>query len=496
MPSPILPQSAIGPAVSDESGEYEGQHDEDHHHDRARGEVGQQYAAQSCGCQNGRRVHPGSLPVGLEGQTGDGLDSGKGCPASPVRPLLTIPDIWAAKFPKSFLLRYARHVKASDAVGPRIAEIRKRRGLTQAQLAQLANVGKGTLAKVESGHASASTNWVGAIANALGVDASKIYGPDDDFAQADLVGPLIRRALATTDLVNGDQPAPIAELQQRVAQVNAWRHDTKYTKIGEVLPDLIDQLLVSGQVSGGAAYTLLTDAYRAANTVAHKLGYTDLSITASERMEWAAEKSGDPLLLATVHYVRAATLARIGAGSQAMHLLVRAMSEIDPLVEEDETAAAVYSTLHMRAGVIAAAMANGDTARTHLAEAERLAVGFGDRVIYETPVGPTNVKLYQVCAEVDLGNVGRAVEIAKSTRLPDGMARERKAYFWLDAARAHLLARDTDAAIEALYESRAASPEHFRASRTAKATVKTAAAQQRRASDGLRALANAAGIED
>jgi transcriptional regulator with XRE-family HTH domain len=389
-------------------------------------------------------------------------------------------------------------VKESDAVGPRIAEIRKRRGLTQAQLAQHAHTGLGYIKKVESGHASPSANWVGAVANALGVDASKIYGDEEEFlGSADQIG-LIRRALATTDLVDSGRPTrSIDELQRAVAQVNAWRRDTKYAKIGDVLPGLIEQLLASGQTSGGGpAYTLLTDAYRAANTVAHKLGYTDLSITASERMEWAAEKSGDQLLLATVHYVRAATLARIGAGGQAMQLLVRAMSEIDPLVEEDETAAAVYSTLHMRAGVIAAAMANGDSARDHLAEAERLASGFGDKVVYQTPVGPTNVKLYQVCAEVDLGNVGKAVELAQALRIPDNMARERRAYGWLDVARAYLLARDTDAAIEALHESRAASPEHFRASRTAKAAVKTAGTQQRRASDGLRALANAAGIED
>lgn len=388
-------------------------------------------------------------------------------------------------------------MKESDAVGPRIAEIRKRRGLTQAQLAQLANVGHGTLKKVEAGHAAASTNWIGAVANALGVDASKIYGTEDDFARADQMGPTIRRALATTDL-GSDSPAPpsLDELRALVAQVNIWRRGTQYTKIAAVLPDLIDRLLISGQAAGEPAYALLTDAYRAANTVAHKLGYTDLSMTASERMEWAAEKSGDPLLLATVHYVRAATLARIGAGDQAMRMLIRAMGDIEPLVDEDATAAAVYSTLHMRAGVIAATLADADTSRAHLAEAERLAAGFGEGVVYETQVGPTNVRLYQVCAAVDLGNVGRAVDIANGTQLPDGLASERRAYFWLDAARAHLLARDSDAAIAALYESRAASPEHFRASRTVKATVKTAASQQRRANDGLRALANAAGIED
>ncbi|MFQ6326959.1 hypothetical protein ACLMAL_12560 [Nocardia sp. CWNU-33] len=91
--------------------------------------------------------------------------------------------------------------------------------------------------------------------------------------------------------------------------------------------------------------------------------------------------------------LKAATLARIGAGKQAMRLLARSMADIEPLVDEDATTAAVYSTLHMRAGTIAATLADADASRSHLAEAARLAQGFGDRVVYDTVVGPTNVKL-------------------------------------------------------------------------------------------------------
>ncbi|WP_028476182.1 helix-turn-helix domain-containing protein [Nocardia sp. CNY236] len=387
-------------------------------------------------------------------------------------------------------------MREEDSVGARIARIRKLRGMTQHQLAAAANVSRSMLAQVEKGHSSASTVWVGAVANALGVDASRLYSDDEPEKLLDVL-PILRRALAATDLMDPSlEPEPLEQLRVLSVRVARWRRDAQYRKIAGVLPDLVDRLLISGHESGRPAYALLTDAYRAANTVAHKLGYADLSLTATERMEWAASRSGDPLLLATTYYVKAATLARVGATHQALRLLSRAMSDIEAIIDDDATAAAVYSILHMRAGTIAAATGDADTARSHLAEAEQLARGFGDTIVYGSPVGPTNVRLYQVCAEVDLGDAGRAIEIARSTRLPKDMPAERQAYFWVDAARAHLLNGDPDAAISALYESRIAAPEHFRSAPVVKGAITTAAQQQRRASDSLRSLANSAGLTD
>ncbi|WP_330232008.1 helix-turn-helix domain-containing protein [Nocardia sp. NBC_00508] len=383
----------------------------------------------------------------------------------------------------------------SESVGARIAKIRKLRGLTQFQLAQRANVSRSMLAQVERGHSSASTVWIGSIATALQVDASRLYGGDEPEQLLDIL-PVLRRTLAAIDLMDPDlEPEPIEKLHGIVAQVGRWRRDTQYRKIIGVLPELVDRLLISGHEAGGPAYAMLTDAYRAANTVAHKFGYADLSLTATERMEWAASRSGDPLLLATTHYVKAATLARVGATAQALRLLTRAMADIDPLVEEDQTAAAVYSILHMRAGTIAASTGDADTARAHLGEAELLARGFGDRIVYGSPVGPANVRLYQLCAEVDLGEPGRAIDIAEGTRLPKGMAVERQAYFWLDTTRAYLQAGKLDAAVDALQESRVSSPEHFASSPAVKGIINTAAVRQHRASDRLQSLARHAGIK-
>jgi hypothetical protein len=149
----------------------------------------------------------------------------------------------------------------------------------------------------------------------------------------------------------------------------------------------------------------------------------------------------------------------------------------------------------MKAGTIAATLADHDASDSHLNEAAEFAGA--DRVVYETVVGATNVQLHRLAAAVDLGEVGKAAEIASSTHLPEGYARERSAYFWVDTARAYLGQGDTDKAIEALYEAKEVSKEHFRASSTVKATIKTVAAQERRTGSGnLRALAISAGVPD
>ncbi len=391
---------------------------------------------------------------------------------------------------------YGERMASPDFIGARIAAYRKSIPLTQRELADRGGFSRSYLGAVESNPKMApSATFVGMVANGLGIDASKLYKNDEPEQLLNIV-PIIRRALAATDLMDEDlEPEPLDDLRPIVLKVGEWRRATEYRNITNVLPDLTDRLLVTAREAGEPAYALLTDVYRAGNTLAHKMGYSDLSLTATERMLWAAELSGDPLLLATVHYLKAATLSRIGAGKQALRLLERSMDDIEPLVEGNPRAAAVMSTLHMRSGTIAATLFDADTSRSHLAEAARLAEGFPEGIVYDTQVGKTNVKLFQMAAEVDLGNPERAVEIARNTQLPPGLAVERQTYFWLDAARAHLLNNDPDSAMEALYESQAVAPEHFVRNPTVRLTTLAVGEHKRRSSRDYQRLARLAGLD-
>ncbi|WP_194852716.1 helix-turn-helix domain-containing protein [Nocardia sp. SYP-A9097] len=379
--------------------------------------------------------------------------------------------------------------------GRRIAKYRKLRGMTQTKLAMAAGVSKNRLAKVETGAAAASSVWIGAVANALGVEADLIYGIDNERPRLDGTIPAVRRVLASTDLLPSLEPDSLEQLRPLVEQVVRWRHAAAYAKLTKVLPDLAEQLLVAGERDGAPAYVLLTSVYRAANTLSHKLGHNDLSMLATDRMVWAAERSADPLLLATTQYVKSAALARIGATAQAIRLTDRTIADIEPYAADD-TAAAVLCALHMRRAGLACLAGDSDTTDTHFGAAGGLAERVGDRQVLGTIVGPTNLRLWELNAAVDLGRVAEAQKIAKIVRLPAEFPRERSAHYWLDTARAHLAAGKPDDAVDALQEARSIAPEYFRNARAVKTTLEATAEQQRRASNGLRALSNYAGLKD
>ncbi|MCC3329443.1 hypothetical protein [Nocardia abscessus] len=103
------------------------------------------------------------------------------------------------------------------------------------------------------------------------------------------------------------------------------------------------------------------------------------------------------------------------------------------------------------------------------------------------------MKLHQLSAAIDLGDLGQAGRIVDSIQLPKGYAKERTAYYWVDKARMYLGLGEVDAAIESLYEAREVAPEHLR-SATIRSTIDAVSAQERRASRGVRSLAASAGM--
>lgn len=397
----------------------------------------------------------------------------------------------------------------AERVGERIAATRKALGLTQRRLAETAGVSKSMLAKVESGHATASNGWIGAVAKTLGVDIAflaghpNVDGPRDNAAVHRLV-PEVRRVLAAWDLVDASTEGPRASLDELtfdVAKLHRWRHATAYDKIGTAVPGILavlnEHTRLAADTERQRAFSLLTQAYRAANTFAHKLGYTDLSLSALDRMEWAATNSGDDVLRAVVDYVRSGALTRLGEHGGAIRLLNRAINLVEPLIGQVPEAMAVLGSLHMKLIGVYGAMADSGMVAVHAAEATRIAERTGpDRTVYETVFGPVNIKLHELSARNDMAQPGEALAVVRSTNVPAGMPRERVTYYWMDVARAHLLNSDPDAAIEALYEARAAAPLHFANSALVRNTIYTVAAQQRRANRGLRSLAQSVGIRD
>lgn len=78
---------------------------------------------------------------------------------------------------------------------------------------------------------------------------------------------------------------------------------SQYVRLSHVLPDLLTELIRGLQTASNLA-PLLVAAYRAADAVAFKYGYLDLSARLIDLMCDASALTEDPLLAASTGYVR------------------------------------------------------------------------------------------------------------------------------------------------------------------------------------------------
>jgi hypothetical protein len=206
---------------------------------------------------------------------------------------------------------------------------------------------------------------------------------------------------------------------------------------------------------------LVVAAARTADAVAYKYGAHDLSARLIDVMRWAAAQADDPLLCASVAYVRTETFfaARAHrAGLRALELAVDASP-----VPDDAASAAARGALHMRAAVIAGRAKDAAAADTHLACARQLGDTVQEGVYDGTAFGPDSVRIHEVSVAVSLGgdHVGRALDVAKEWKPDHDLPAERRSGFYIELARAQLWSGLADHAFESLKVARQA-PQHTR----------------------------------
>jgi transcriptional regulator with XRE-family HTH domain len=177
--------------------------------------------------------------------------------------------------------------------------------LTQHQLADRAHVSVSLVKQVEQMKVPASPAFVAAVAKALEVQATELMSQpvieNREDHRLHAVIPELRRELAAYRLPpeSGTRPRPVAELALAVAHASTLRHSATLDALGAELPGLLAELRAASYEHTGhdrdIIFGLLAEAYAAAGQVAWKLGYSDLSSLTTERVEWAARESGDPL---------------------------------------------------------------------------------------------------------------------------------------------------------------------------------------------------------
>ena len=173
-------------------------------------------------------------------------------------------------------------MRPTHSIGDRIAAYRTARRLTQRQLAAAAHVSLSLLRKVEQGDRPASDQTLAAIAEALSTEPDVLAGERRSTdSRVHVAVPKLRTAIDAYDLPEDGPVRPLAHLQQAIGETTRWRLSSQYTRLAESLPELLGELTRCRHDGGAdqrvAAARLLGAAYRAADAVAYKYGYYDLS---------------------------------------------------------------------------------------------------------------------------------------------------------------------------------------------------------------------------
>ncbi|WP_432096376.1 helix-turn-helix domain-containing protein [Streptomyces sp. bgisy100] len=403
-------------------------------------------------------------------------------------------------------------------VGKRVREMRKVRQLSVRQLAERVTISVSLLEKIESGSRNPAPGLVTQLARALNVGPDRLTGQPyvngaETEEQVQAVIPELRRVLLTYD--NPDDlvtPArPLADLVAEMDHVAAMRQAGRYVPMGPLLPGLLTELTHIALTSSGKqqrqAYWWLARGYRAANSLAHKLGYHDLSLTAVERVHWAADRSGDPLMQVTAAYLKAGAMVRMGTYASARRVLEGLIDEVERLSPErslTDPHLAVQGAVLLKLAILEARDGHLERAQERLADARGCA-GYlrGDSTHYEMSFGATNVRIHEVAALIDTGDTEQALarlrewgveQDREEWELPAGIVAERASHHHIDVAAARLAEGDRAGAHRDLLEARRLSPNHVRFHPTVRSTAATLVRLDRSQDDSLAGFARWAGV--
>ncbi|QFR00705.1 helix-turn-helix transcriptional regulator [Streptomyces phaeolivaceus] len=382
--------------------------------------------------------------------------------------------------------------RIEEHTGARIKSARKRRRLTQRELAHRSRVSYSTLTKVEQGHIPASPSVIGALAHALSVPVTELTGQPylEELQQDHLDGLIhpIREALNLYDLGADPDitPRQLSDLADQAEEMCRLVRATNIKQVATELPALIVEATTVAHVEGTTeAWRTLASSYRTAYDVSTKLGFIDLSAIALDRLEWAAQRASDPILGGMRQYLRALAYLRASDYTTGKRLIRLGMSTLDQ-ADDGQERDVVTGQMHLGAAVLAGRDKDRDTAEGHLAEAGRIATRTGPaEAVHWLSFGPTNVGVHRVSVLAELDQYGEAVEKAESIRMPDDWPPSRMAHHYAEVARAQMWTGRTDDAFRNLLRARKLAPQQTRYHPTVRETYSGLQAARRQMPDDL-----------
>jgi tetratricopeptide (TPR) repeat protein/DNA-binding XRE family transcriptional regulator len=392
------------------------------------------------------------------------------------------------------------------ALGRRIAQERKRRGLSQPELARLIDRSVAWVSQVERGVRKVDRMSVlEKVADVLDIPLSELAAEAPVVAAASEEIPgaaglrlVLSGAHSLRAMLHTSPAPPTPEVRARVDKAWELTHASRYVELTGLLRDLVPALetAVRSAPDGRRAelFELLATTYQACSAALAKLGEPEAAWIAADRAIVAAERAGDPLMMA--------------AGAFRLGFVFLGARHFDQVEETARTAAdalwfmadeghpeamSLWGGLTLQRAVAASRLNEADAAYDRLARAREIAERLGDgRNDYNTEFGPSNVALHEIAVAVELGDAGHALRTAAAVDAAH-LSDERRARLGIDVARAHAQRRQVDQALSALLEAENIAPEQIRNHRIVRQLVSDLLTMQEPPSGELRGLADRVG---
>ena len=361
------------------------------------------------------------------------------------------------------------------ALGRRIAAERRRRGLSQPELAGMIDRSVAWVSQVERGVRKVDRMSVlETVATALDIPLAELAAEAPVVAAVTEEPPgaaglrlVLSGAYALRAMLDGRRAPAVSTLRTRVRKAWELTHAGRYDELTDLLGGLVPDLETAARMVPGdkraEAFELLATAYQACSAELAKIGEPDAAWIAADRAMAAAERAGNPMLVAAGAFRLVFVFIAARHYDQAEETARTAAAALWPKADEgDPQAMSLWGALTLQRAVISARTNDADTAYSELERAGQIAGRLGDgHNEFNTEFGPTSVRLYEIAVAVELGDAGRALRAA-ATVDTSGLSAERQARMLIDVARAHAQRRQIRDAVAALIQAEAITPEQVR----------------------------------
>ena len=378
----------------------------------------------------------------------------------------------------------------AHALGDRLRETRKRRGLTQRELARLSGVSVSLVRKVEQGERNdLRVETLRKMAVALGVRTTylimDIPAPSSG-AVTDAVWEALREALAHPDGRDREPGTPEGIARSLAAAVRLY-HDNHYAELAAVLPLLLSD-------AEGASPMLRSRVLQLTGSVLAQTRQNDSARVALDRSLADAEAAGSVLDAASCVITQCWVLLRERQFPAVQTLATEWADRVEPQLSSASRAEiSTWGWLLLRASAAAIRdNRSGEAAdEMRLAEAAAAAIGpeRGSYHTYWTTFGPATVAMKRVENEVVGGRPD--VALAQAKQVPSGLrpTSDNRNRHLLDVSAAHLGLRQYAQSFDVIYRLSREAPAWLASQRMAGDLLGRIISRRRTLTPQMRALA-------